>query len=92
MAINTADFSQISNQRPSPFVLIYPGDGSEVWVQVAYIGVIPYNDNSNCAYCDGDPCAENGTAKPEFDTAPIYEYFRRNPDAVTCPICDGRPS
>lgn len=65
-----------------------PGDGTEVEVEVAYLASFPCNQEGECAFCLGDPCAEEGKDK---DTL-IAAFWRRNPKAETCPMCDGRPS
>lgn len=43
--------------------------------------------NGLCAYCNGDPCAENSGP----DTH-IGAYFARNKWADTCPCCKGSAS
>ena len=46
------------------------------------------NDKTGeCALCGGDPCDER-SAPDSF----ISRYYLMNPDAVSCPVCDGRPT
>lgn len=69
-----------------PFLTGY-GDG-EIPVAVAYIADgFPRNEDGNCAFCNGDPLAEDSPA----DTV-IAQFWRRHPNAGTCPMCQGRPS
>ncbi len=70
--------------RTIPFL---PGDGTEIHVEVAYIADFPCAPNGTCAFCLGDPCAENQPPHPR-----IAAYYARNADAQTCPMCDGRPT
>lgn len=64
-----------------------PGDGTTQTIDVKYIasGGMVSGEEGRCAYCNGDPCAEDNK-----DT-PIGEYFKRNSWAETCPLCEGRP-
>jgi hypothetical protein len=64
-----------------------PGDGTEIMVEVAYLGQGPKDARGRGAFCHGDPCAENGDPTTE-----IARYIARNPRAETCPMCEGRPS
>jgi hypothetical protein len=68
-------------------VRFLPGDGTETEVDVAIIAEFPRDDQWMCAFCHGDPCAESN----DRSTA-IAQYFDRNAQAQTCPMCDGRPS
>lgn len=69
----------------------YVGDGSDV-VRLTVrlplaMGDFPRGLEWTCAYCEGDPCAERSGP-----FAPITLYYHRNPRAVTCPMCAGRPT
>lgn len=64
------------------------GDGTgETMLTVTYIAEFPRDTNGLCAFCHGDPCAEESSA-----VSLISKYFARNKHAATCPCCDGRPS
>lgn len=63
-----------------------PGDGTTVEIDVSRIADYPRGANGTCAFCAGDPCAEDGG-----DTL-IAAYFQRNPRAATCPMCGGQPT
>ena len=67
-------------------VIYYPGDGTVVQLDVAYISNFPRDTRGFCAFCHGDPCAE------DEETSPIARYLDRNAHADTCPMCDGRPT
>ena len=68
--------------------LFLPGDGTRVIVEVKYIADGFARDaDSLCAFCHGDPCAEDADPQSE-----IVKYFARNKRAQTCPMCGGRPS
>jgi hypothetical protein len=68
-------------------VAFCPGDGTTIMLEVAYMAEFLRDNDGVCAFCHGDPCAEeSGT-----DT-PIGAYFQRNPNSETCPCCKGRPS
>ena len=69
-------------------VRFYPGDGTEQFIEVKYISDFARGGDGLCAFCHGDPCAEEANAA---DT-PIGQFFARNPRAETCPLCGGRPS
>lgn len=63
---------------------IHPGDGT---THRPHLGSCPLAaPDGTCAFCCGDPCAEDG------DDTRIAEYYRRNPRAETCPVCEGRPT
>lgn len=62
-----------------------PGDGTTVELDVDYISDFPRGPDGTCAYCLGDPCAEQRPTHPR-----IASYYARNPNAATCPMCDGR--
>jgi hypothetical protein len=64
-----------------------PGDGTDCLVYVAYIAEFPRDEDGLCAYCHGDPGAEKSSPN-----SLIFGYYVRNPNAETCPMCDGRPS
>jgi hypothetical protein len=64
-----------------------PGDGTEQQLEVAYIAEYPRGPGGTCAFCSGDPL---GTRSPAGSL--IAAYYRRNPTAETCPLCQGRPS
>lgn len=66
-----------------------PGDDSdEILLKVLYIaGGFPRDEDSRCAFCHGDPCAETSKKSSQ-----IAKYFKRNKDAETCPCCEGRAS
>lgn len=75
-------------RRPAYSIVEYlPGDGTEAFVRVTYIADYPRGEDGLCAYCHGDPCAENSTPN-----SLIGGYYIRNPRAETCPMCNGRPS
>lgn len=65
----------------------YPGDGTTEFVPVAYLADFPRGEDGTCAYCHADPLAERTPPHPR-----IADYYRRNPRAETCPMCDGRPT
>lgn len=68
-------------------VTYYPGDGTEVELEVDHISDFPRGADGTCAFCQGDPCAEQ--EPPGYR---IASYYERNPRAETCPMCDGRPT
>lgn len=77
----------MSKLYPVPFLC---GDGSgEIMLEVSYIANgTPYGEaGRSCAFCHGDPCAENDNPEAE-----INKYFARNEHPETCPCCSGRPS
>ncbi len=58
------------------------GDGTgEQMVKVKYWAEFLRGPDDTCAYCHGD-----------WDTGDIAAYFKRNPKAEACPVCDGRPT
>lgn len=63
------------------------GAGTSEMLPVLYVAQYPRGPNGCCAFCNGDPCNEEGTT----DT-PIARFYAAAPHADTCPICDGRPS
>lgn len=70
-----------------PKVKFYPGDGTEVEIEVAFVSEFPRGVDGTCAFCHGDPCAEAGG-----DTD-IARYAARNKTSFeTCPCCGGRPT
>jgi len=65
-----------------------PGDGTEIILDVAYIGEgVALDEHGDCAYCHGDPCNESG--QPDIK---IAGFYARNPKAPTCPNCFGKPT
>jgi len=43
--------------------------------------------DGRCALCQGDPCNEHSPAE-----SLIAQFWAHNPDASSCPVCDGRPT
>lgn len=68
-------------------VPFYPGDGTNTLINVSYINDLPRDPDGYCAFCHGDPCAENSD-----ESTHIAAYFARNPTATTCPCCKGKAS
>jgi len=71
-----------------------PGDGKTYVVEVAYIHQNAVDVNSLCAFCHGDPCAEE---YPENPLSSMIGYYRdsckdQGYTFETCPMCSGRPS
>lgn len=72
----------------APLVKFCPGNGKEYMLPVDAVYYNGPQYNHTCAFCQGDPCAEDSPPG-----SPIYEYFNDsdyNPE--TCPICHGAPS
>lgn len=65
---------------------VHVGDGRTYMLKVASVSIFPRGDDGTCVFCKGDPCAENA------GNTIISRYYERNPSAVTCPVCDGRPT
>ena len=65
----------------------YPGNGTEVMLQVSYIADFPVGADGTCAFCHGDPSAV--TSSPD---SWIGTYMSNHPFAQACPCCEGRPS
>lgn len=61
------------------------GDFSDTTLDVAYIAVYARASDGACALCHGDAC--NDSSPPESD---IARFYKSNPEASTCPVCDGR--
>ena len=62
--------------------------GQSFEVVVAYISEFPRGKDGTCALCQGDPCAEDKSRKKTL----IKKYYKENPNATTCPCCNGRPT
>lgn len=74
----------LEEETELPHIEFLPGDGTSVWLPVAYIGCdgIANNAKGECAYCENDPCGEGD---PE---SRISKYMRENSDwAYSCPFC-----
>jgi len=65
----------------------YQETGKDTMLTVIYIAEFPRGIDGTCAYCHGDPCAEDSV--PE---SLITKFFKRNSWAETCPCCNGRPT
>lgn len=61
--------------------------GEEVFIEVVSFYEYPRNAAGFCALCNGDPCNEN--SPPD---SLIARFYAHEPDAETCPVCDGRPT
>lgn len=61
-------------------------DSKQVELDVVHFWEYPRGEDGLCVLCHGDPCADGG------DDTLIAEWWRNNPHASTCPICEGRPS
>jgi hypothetical protein len=70
-----------------PIVPFSPGDGTRIELEVAGISEFPRDAAGTCAFCHGDPCAEEADPNTE-----IARYYRRNSWAQTCSMCQGRPT
>ena len=70
-----------------PIIPFSPGDGTRIDLEVAKINEFPRDFQDTCAFCHGDPCAEEDDRDTE-----IARYYRRNSWAETCPMCQGRPA
>jgi hypothetical protein len=76
-----------SGLYPVPF---YCGDGTDaIMLQVRYISDYPKGKSGLCAFCHGDPCAQNSPPDSE-----IAKYCARTKLAHmrVCPCCRGRQS
>lgn len=62
-----------------------PGDGATIDLDVAYIAQFPRRADGTCAFCGGDPLAEESDLNTH-----IGAYFARNPRAEACPCCKGQ--
>lgn len=61
------------------------------WAEFPRAEYDPYD--GTCAFCLGDPCAQTPADQKASDRERlINEYYLHNPHAVTCPVCDGRPT
>lgn len=72
-----------------PKVKFLPGDGTTHELEVRHIATFARDQEGQCAFCHGDPCAEFEETPPD---APIRQYYRNAPHAETCPFCQGAPS
>lgn len=71
-----------------PLIPFYPGDGTEVPILVDHIDEYARGTDGTCAFCHGDPCAEDSP-----QDSPIWQYMHNHAYApATCPCCDGRPT
>lgn len=61
---------------------------SEFHIKVDSIDEFPRGEDGTCALCKGDPCCEHKRSKNSL----IAKFYKENPNAVTCPCCDGRPT
>ena len=64
------------------------GDGSgKIMLKVKYFAEFLRGGDKygTCAFCEGDPCAENSPPDSR-----IAQFFKRNKWAETCPCCRGR--
>ena len=73
-------------------IRFYTGDAAPGWpghveLEVDHIAQFPRGQDGTCAFCHGDPCAENSPPDSQ-----IAQFFRRNRWAETCPCCEGRPT
>jgi hypothetical protein len=78
-------------------MIFWPDPQTRLDLEVAYFAEFPRGPDGTCAFCRGDPCAENPPAHTmsKLGDPPGYRiasYYERNPDAVTCPMCEGRPT
>lgn len=65
-----------------------PGDGVTHELHYFYFADgFARNKGGVCAYCLGDPCNEKAPV-----TSRISEFYRHNPTAQTCPMCNGKQS
>jgi hypothetical protein len=67
------------------FLGIGGGDLKSVRLDVLHWAEFPRGADGTCAFCHGDPCAENGDKD-----ALISRLFAENTWVQTCPVCDGR--
>jgi len=69
-------------------VPVYIGDGRDaILLTVRYWAEFLRGPDGTCAFCHGDPCAEqSGPATL------ISNFYARNPGIETCPVCNGRPT
>ena len=88
-ADSTADTILHADASPKhPFVrFIVPGIDEVVLLPVSRFCVFVRGPNGTCALCDGDPCNERSAPN-----SPIARFYANSPHAVSCPVCDGRPS
>ena len=69
-------------------VSFYEGTGDgPIMLSVSYFAEFLRDLDGLCAFCHGDPCAENS-----HPSSLISKYYAKSRYAVTCPCCDGRPS
>lgn len=77
----------MAKDKKPALVDFYAGYGESYQVEVAYISEYPRNSNGACSFCDGDPCNEY----PKKGSL-ISKFYKKNKDAPTCPLCQGRPT
>lgn len=66
-----------------------PGYGVTYFINVKYIAETPVDDRSLCAFCHGDPCAEEaGVSMIKRFYLDCVENGFDKPE--TCPMCKGR--
>jgi hypothetical protein len=56
-------------------------------IEVSYFAEYPRSEDGTCALCLGDPCNDT-----PIEGSPISKFYKANPSACTCPVCNGRPS
>lgn len=66
-------------------IKFYPGDNTEIILNIDHIANFPKDKKGNCAFCHG---LENWEKK----RTKIYNYFKKNPHEITCPCCHGKSS
>lgn len=71
----------------APTVPFYPGDGTEIHLDISHLADFPRGQDGTCAFCHADSLAESSPEDSE-----IAKFYARNPKAETCPMCDGRPT
>jgi hypothetical protein len=74
-----------SIENNPPMVIFYGWDDDHWLLPVTAVYDYPRGLDGSCAFCHGDPCAED--ADPE---SPIYKYMN-HPDysPPTCSVCRG---
>ncbi len=65
-------------------LLFFGIEPKKIMLDVSYWAEYPRDADGLCAYCHHDNWDIPGTL--------IYEYFRKNKWADTCPVCRGRAS